>query len=495
MRRYIFKMLVTFIVLCSMVLPLSAEKVSREEALNAASNWVTLIQHQEGKWGRAEQAYIEEIQDFTFNEKVVGFFCPVAPKGFILVSPYKEMVPVKAYSDRNDLDPELSEGMTDLLKKAMARAMDNYFKLIESYSRDERGKGMRVHPDWEELSLSSGRFEEELEENRIMTDYSSGDYLLNSNWHQGDPFYNDVPTPGIMGSDCANAHCAVGCVATAGAQIMHYWNWPPYGDGGSPYTDSYAWLNMPDTLDGSSTPEQEAAVAELSQEVGEAVSMDYCHDSCSSSASTANMVGVFKDHYYYSTDCERVNRTDYSLSGWFSALQNQFDKNCPVEYRIVGHAIVGDGYRWSGSIRQYHMNYGWSTTSTDAWFSVDTLDQVDSTGTWEDEYMVQKICPTPPIQGAFSGSYTRNASFPYRYVPRDATCSSTAEIGLGQTIQFLPHTEMKCDGDYIHFHNEEISGFVLRLFSINDRDVKAGMNIIDGGMKIYANGGVRFHGQ
>lgn len=51
------------------------------------------------------------------------------------------------------------------------------------------------------------------------------------NWDQDEP-YNRM-TPMIPGR---NAHCATGCVATAMAQIMKYYEWPKQGTGSASYT-------------------------------------------------------------------------------------------------------------------------------------------------------------------------------------------------------------------------------------------------------------------
>ena len=50
---------------------------------------------------------------------------------------------------------------------------------------------------------------------------------LTSQWYQDAPYFNQLPvlTPGTA------EHTLVGCNATATAQIMYYWKWPPSGTG------------------------------------------------------------------------------------------------------------------------------------------------------------------------------------------------------------------------------------------------------------------------
>ena len=55
-------------------------------------------------------------------------------------------------------------------------------------------------------------------------------------------------------------------------------------------------------------------------------------------------------------------------------MKYEFNYNRPVMYFIPGHAIVGDGWREYGDplVREYHMNYGWTGTGSDAWYGLGT---------------------------------------------------------------------------------------------------------------------------
>jgi len=56
-------------------------------------------------------------------------------------------------------------------------------------------------------------------------------------WHQDSPFNDQCPIP-ALGHD---EPCAVGCVATASSQLMHYWAWPPSGAGFDTTSYRYRW--------------------------------------------------------------------------------------------------------------------------------------------------------------------------------------------------------------------------------------------------------------
>ena len=77
-------------------------------------------------------------------------------------------------------------------------------------------------------------------------DYQEGDSLLGEiTWYQDPPYNQQCPWYGCGwgipdSSEHYNENAYVGCVATAGAMVLHYWNWPPYGAGTIPYSDEPA---------------------------------------------------------------------------------------------------------------------------------------------------------------------------------------------------------------------------------------------------------------
>ncbi len=107
--------------------------------------------------------------------------------------------------------------------------------------------------------------------------------LMTSRWKQIPLYNNYCPYDTVF-----HAHGATGCVATAMAQIMRYWQWPEVGYGCHSYSWSYYgtlsadfgniyynWDHMPDTLSNACTNEEIDAVATLMYHAGVAVDMMY----------------------------------------------------------------------------------------------------------------------------------------------------------------------------------------------------------------------------
>jgi hypothetical protein len=485
-----------------------AQPVTIDEAQAVVENWLPLIIEEYGSWGGSPTAAVSSIEDFTRAGKVLGYYCTVEPRGFVLVSSRRELAPIKAYSEREGLVPDSEEGLTGLLKDRMERLLArvesmeaagrtraggavgpleiDYPEIWDRLERDPAGLLWDAPPlEATESNEPPASQEETVEEagEADEANYQEGQVMLDSNWHQFPPYNNFCPY--LACTNTSNGRAVVGCVATAGAQIMRYWAWPPYGENGSLYTDSYDWPNMAAAATTGSPAAEQNAVAELSYEVGIAVDMDY---GCTgSSAYTSDMEGVFQDHYRYD-NVVKQDRDDYTAVAWFDLMKYEFNYNRPVQYRITGHSIVGDGWREYGTptIREYHMNYGWTGTGSDAWYALDSL-TTDPEG---EEFLLEVIRPEPVLFD-MSTLYARNATFPYRYVYRD-TAGVNGSFEGGQRIQFLPGVVAYCSSGTVTFNGS--SSNYSYLFTKGDlsRGIKMHLNSA-AKLKLYAGGGVKFY--
>ncbi len=486
MKKIAIKMLTTCLSLLILTSSVQAEMVTRDEALTVAKNWVTLIIHQEGDWGGSETAEVKEIQEFKRGERVIGYFCRVKPRGFIVISLRKELAPVKAYSAISELNPESEEGMADLIKAGIERvlnAIEKQLGPIELARTQDVQSVLEVNhrPTWEKLERDVKTFEAGLESGVIEMGYEPGTWLLTSNWHQGEPYNWDCP------SDDGCDHCKVGCVALAGAQIMRYWNWPPCK---YPFTVWYDWPNMPDTLTTSSPQVQTNAVAKLCYEVGHAAATDYgCNEStawCGDCPGCRDMVEVYEEHFYYSDGAYFDLRAGESSADWFDKIKNNLNNNRPLQYctatvdfpGIAGHSMVCDGWKTVGSSLYCHMNDG----------SLAWLDMTDLPGA---EGMIRGIKPDCSLGSSLSGSYVP-PSFPYRYFDQDAT-GSNADFGSGHKLQFLPGVKVTCTsttGGKIEFRGT--SAYNTYLFTRGD--LSNGIRILNSSkIHLYQNGSIKLH--
>jgi len=494
MKRLTITILVAFAVVTGLAMPVRAKLVTRGEALRVANNWITLIIQKRGDWGGSTTAAVDEIQPFTSDGRTIGYFCRVRPQGHIIISLRRELVPVKAFSDTCNLNPDSDEGLPGLLKGCMERIVKQIEEQVGPIATVKAAALVNIMEkshlnSWAELEQDSQVLQEEPDSWAIAMNYVEGSELLCSSWHQGDPYNRDCPSP-PSGDDCDQRRCMVGCVATAAAQIMRYWAWPPYGVG-TGYDDPYDWANMPDAVTGGSP-----AVAELCHEIGVAVGMDYCGGKgCASSVPTEDMEAVYEGPYRYSDSCCRLDRDDdYTAEGWFNEMKIQLNNNQPIQYRVVNHSIVADGWIELGITpsQYYHMNYGWAKEGEcfegcNTWYALDLL----HLGNLEEEYMLVNIFPVTALRHAIGGVYPKEA-FNYRYFNQDCTADSFAIFHSGQNLQFLPGVKVTCTSptEGILFFGDSSNN--TRLFSIKETKL-AGIRIYNGAIKLSQNGSIKFH--
>ena len=201
--------------------------------------------------------------------------------------------------------------------------------------------------------------------------------LLTTTWNQS-PYYNML----CPYDEARYTYAPVGCVATAMAQIMRYWQHPRVGYDSNSYWHAtygqlaadfgatvYDWAHMPNALvvggQHTATPTEDTAVALLSYHCGVAVNMNY---GPSSSGSQTIAIGTLRSsaeealrHYFgYKRTLKGLSRMSYTEAQWVGLMKAEIDAGRPVLHSgssaSGGHAFVADGY---DSQDRLHFNWGW----------------------------------------------------------------------------------------------------------------------------------------
>lgn len=198
--------------------------------------------------------------------------------------------------------------------------------------------------------------------------------LLKTKWDQM-PYFNEK----CPFDTKENEFTVTGCVATAMAQIMKFWEYPAKGLGFHSYTHNdygtlsanfggteYNWSAMPDELTSAN-----ADVATLMYHCGVSVDMEYGVEG--SAANTFDVIYALKHYFGYDKSMKGVYREDYSETDWIALLKNELDNGRPIQYAGTGseggHSFVCDGY----DINSYfHINWGWGGSS-DGYFLINVL--------------------------------------------------------------------------------------------------------------------------
>lgn len=454
-----------------------AQMIDKSTARTVAENWIKTIIGAKGTWGGSTTARITDVSEFKRGDRVLGYFCEVEPRGHILVSLVEGLAPVKAFSETSALDPTSDEGPADLLKTKMEQTLniiESRLGPVESITRSDLGKIPELDrfETWEQLEAGPIHTDKKLDSDRSGGDYQEGEILLTSHWHQGEPYYNYCPEP-PEGSLCMEPHCKVGCVATAGAMIIRYWSWPLGRD----------WLNMPDAMNINPTPAEIDAVAQLCSDIGTAIYMDYCDGLCASGADTYEMRPLYLFLGY--TSCAGPwYRRDYSFTEWWNRIVGNLNLNRPMQYRILKHSIVCDGW-WQLPDPMVHMNYGWDNEYT-TWYVLDQLYQPAEEGSTYYEYIMDNIFPYSSLGSSISGMFPYNPSYNPRFVDRDCWADSV-DFLAGQLIHFHRRKIMTCRSGWLNFYGQPAGN--TRLYTA---DPGRGIVINSGYILMYPGAQIKF---
>ncbi len=204
----------------------------------------------------------------------------------------------------------------------------------------------------------------------------------------GDSVYY-FPTP-VWGQGMVNGvyvfnyytpnHWSAGCVATALAEVLAFFRWPPVGTASHCYTENdagqlcadyqnthYDWPDiLPKYINEHTTAQQRRAAGLLTYHAAISVNMDF-----SANGSTANVSNVpYALHHYFrfSGHYKSAGETDF----WTELIHNMKDAR-PAILAIsrssdgFGHAIVADGYSEHNGL--FHLNMGWNG-SDNGWYDI-----------------------------------------------------------------------------------------------------------------------------
>ncbi len=224
--------------------------------------------------------------------------------------------------------------------------------------------------------------------------------LIQTNWGQEMPYYLQCPL-------YQNEYCVVGCVATAMAQVMKYWQYPQECNGVARYycyniggylpalpattfnynlmLDSYChWdYNTSTLVQDTYTDAQAQEVAKLSRYCGQAVEMSYSPEG--SGAYTWDQLDAMNNFGYSSAELVEkggwYGNDNYTTAEWETMMLTELRAGRPILYSATdpaegGHAFICDGYNGED---KFHFNFGWYGTC-DGWYVSTALDMVHREG-------------------------------------------------------------------------------------------------------------------
>lgn len=328
--------------LCS--LAAAAKDITPSQAKAIAAKYVNVGQAKKASRFKAPSATAAVAPDFYVFNDVQG-------KGFVLIAGDDCVTPVLGYSHTGELDQD-----------NMAPALKAWLDGVSADIVAKRAGGGGVAPTAEGAAPTA-------DDSDAPTVVVAP--LVKTQWNQKAPYYDQTPL-------VDGRQSMTGCVATALAQVMRYYQWPVTGTGSVHYDtpsfdtktmdvdfsqSTYDWANMRETyVTADGTPQwneaEGKAVAHLMKDIGAAIHMNYHY---TSSGSWGNDIpNTVSRHFGY--DAVDYKKSDYCSRDWVALIERQLDGSTPLVYAAQsakngGHEFVIDGY----DSRDYlHVNWGWS---------------------------------------------------------------------------------------------------------------------------------------
>ena len=323
---------------------MSAQQVTEQEALSKAKRFFNRSDVASRRTARKPTQFTlanDRNEFYVFNDEANG--------GYVVVSGDERMPDVLGYSYTGHFDVEN-------IPCNMKAWLEDYAKQVEY---------LRTHPEAQVTR-------------RTATEREEVSPMLKCHFSQQGDYSEKCPR--INGGKCPT-----GCVATAMAQIMYYYQWPKQTTdvipGYTTYTLKIHMSAIPvTTIDWDNiqeqyvwwedySDEQKDAISTLMLLCGTSVYMDYHPDG--SGAGTGNAAIAFSKYFDYDDILEYVGRGKWELDEWERMLYDELSGGRPVMYdafsATMGHAFVLDGYKDG----YFHVNWGWGGSSDDYFLLTD----------------------------------------------------------------------------------------------------------------------------
>ena len=371
-----------------------AERVSQDDAATVANNFMNAGISQSGakktpakRMVLKKAAQAEESQFYVY-ENADG-------EGWVMVAANDIARPILAYSDEGHFR---TDNQPDNIKSWLG----GYNKQIKNAEINQLEASEEIKAEWQTLRKGERRAKQAVVVSPMLTTL----------WDQDNPYWKYCPKK-------SGENTLTGCVATAMAQVMNYWEWPVTGSGtasttceGTTYTVNFAnttydWDNMNNryalyynegdqyyTSTSLGTTAQQDAVATLMYHCGVAVQMSYrTNDEGGSGAQTVRFNSnnesyrcaqnaLWKNFGYNKSKIKGYYRnggsgySSWTRANWIAMLKEELDAARPIMYaggdsqNQYGHSFVCDGY---DSSNKFHFNWGWSGYCN-GYYDVDALD-------------------------------------------------------------------------------------------------------------------------
>jgi hypothetical protein len=380
---------------------------------------------------------VTKVKTFTDDHgEPIYHIVYLQPTGFVIVSADDLVEPIIGFADDGIYDPSPRNPLGALVTNDLKGRIALVRKAQRLQATSAMETALKNQAKWDQLTNLAKAPEGQIVTGREWISDPRVDPLVQSKWWQsaiyGNACYNYYtpqwqgdPASGSAIWDEGNANNYLcGCVATAMAQVMRYHQHPtdPIGSniftvkcwvasgqdwyarpingiqrstrGGDGNGGAYDWNQMPFIVYSNTSEDARKAIGALCYDAGLSVGMIYGPEF--SSAHLSNVKPVLADPFDYENAIYTYDANGITIDDEFYDMVNSnLDAGYPVILGITreggGHAVVCDGYGYSGYPMYHHINMGWGGHD-DAWYNLPTIDSNPSYSLVDD--CIYNIFPT-----------------------------------------------------------------------------------------------------
>jgi hypothetical protein len=382
---------------------IQAAVVEQNQAHKITKAWLA---KEAGAFGRLIDKQIGDIRTLTDQDgQPLYHIVALKPDGFVIVSAEDGVEPIIGFIPEGFYDPSISNPLGALVSVDLPKRVGQVRTFHKKHGSVPSLKDLTAN-DFVILETEKKAIKKW---NRLLAEDSTSPQLktslgslsdirvsplIQSKWGQdtvnGNACYNYYTPPYEYGN-IYNYPC--GCVATAMAQYMRLWQYPTtnvgtarftvYVDGISEYRDlrggngagsPYNWNQMPLVPNDSVTLTQRQAIGAITHDASVAIETDYAEDG--SGAYMSSATDALIDTFGYSNAVFGFHSNNNIGNALNAMINPNLDFGNPVILSIDGdggHAILADGYGYSGSTLYHHLNMGWDG-SNDVWYNLPDID-------------------------------------------------------------------------------------------------------------------------
>ncbi len=369
-----------------------AAPTTSHRAEKAVKGW--LIRTKARPLGAPLGQMITRVDSFTGGKgEVIYHIVYLHPSGFVIVPADDLIEPIIGFASAGHYDPSVDNPLGALVtqdlnaRTAVVRQVGKQSRLRELKSLENENKWRSLEYAGEQSGDSVEMWAASISDIRVTP-------LVQSKWSQTT----------VCSNNCYNIYTPnnypCGCVATAMAQLMRFYQHPTTGVGTGTFTiyvngnpqqatlrggdgigGPYDWANMVLLPGCSTTLTQRQAIGALCYDAGAASYMSY--ESDGSGAWLNDARDALTNTFLYTNAIHGGWwHSDTNIGAELNGMINpNLDANLPVILGIynptTGHAVICDGYGYDNSTLYHHLNMGWAGVS-DAWYDLPDIDSSPS---------------------------------------------------------------------------------------------------------------------